>query len=83
MAARRVKGAKNEDFLDVRLLTPANVAYILHTTPRRVRRMVEAGEIPSVVVGKKSYRIRMRDLEEWMAENMMFKSPSGKIGRFG
>lgn len=46
------------------LLTGANVAELLGTTPRTVRHYAEVGRLPRVVLGRRSTRYRLADVLE-------------------
>lgn len=49
-----------------RLLTVAEVAEVLRVSNMTVYRLIKAGELPALRVGK-NYRIRERDLEAYLA----------------
>jgi excisionase family DNA binding protein len=48
------------------LLTPEEVAGILGLSPFTVRRLLRQGELPGRKVGKRQWRIRRVDLEEYL-----------------
>ena len=48
------------------LLTVAEVAQVLRVSNMTVYRLIKAGELPALRVGK-NYRIRERDLEAYLA----------------
>lgn len=48
------------------LLTVAEVAGVLRVSSMTVYRLIKAGEIPALRIGK-NYRIRERDLETYLA----------------
>ena len=48
------------------LLTVAEVAEVLRVSNMTVYRLIKAGELPALRVGK-NYRIRERDLEDYLA----------------
>ena len=49
-----------------RFMTVAEVAQLMRVTTMTVYRLIKAGELPSVRVGK-SYRIREDDLDRYLA----------------
>lgn len=48
------------------LLTATEVGEILSVHPDTVRRMVRQGEFCAVEIGKREFRIRKSDLDEWL-----------------
>src|SRR5436309_2147545 len=56
------------------LLTPEEAARILGLSPFTVRRLLREGELPGRKVGKRQWRIRRVDLEEYLGAS----STSGK-----
>ena len=49
-----------------RFLTPAEVADMLRVSTMTVYRLIKAGDIPALKVGK-SYRLREDDVDRWIA----------------
>jgi len=49
-----------------RFLTPAEVADMLRVSTMTVYRLIKAGDIPALKVGK-SYRLREEDVDRWIA----------------
>ena len=49
-----------------RFLTPAEVADMLRVSTMTVYRLIKAGDIPALKVGK-SYRMREEDVDRWIA----------------
>jgi excisionase family DNA binding protein len=60
----------------VRLLTPSEVADALVTTPRNVRRLRSEGRLPSVVLGRRSVRYRLADVQAFIQSCMNGESPA-------
>jgi excisionase family DNA binding protein len=54
-------------FARARLLTVAEVAEMLRVSNMTVYRLLKAGELPSVRIGK-SFRVREDDLDAYLAE---------------
>jgi excisionase family DNA binding protein len=54
-------------FARARLLTVAEVAELLRVSNMTVYRLLKAGELPSVRIGK-SFRVREEDLDAYLAE---------------
>ena len=54
-------------FARARLLTVAEVAELLRVSNMTVYRLLKAGELPSVRIGK-SFRVREDDLDAYLAE---------------
>ena len=59
-------GEQRGDGLAGPLLTVAEVADVLRVSNMTVYRLIKAGDIPALRVGK-NYRIRERDLEAYLA----------------
>ena len=49
-----------------RFLTPAEVADMLRVSTMTVYRLIKAGDIPALKVGK-SYRLREDDVDRWIS----------------
>ena len=49
-----------------RFLTPAEVADMLRVSTMTVYRLIKAGDMPALKVGK-SYRLREDDVDRWIA----------------
>jgi excisionase family DNA binding protein len=56
-----------QSFTRARLLTVAEVASHLRVSTMTVYRLLKAGELPSVRIGK-SFRVREDDLDAYLAE---------------
>ncbi len=56
-----------QSFTRARLLTVAEVAAHLRVSTMTVYRLLKAGELPSVRIGK-SFRVREDDLDAYLAE---------------
>ena len=59
--------ADPQAFVTGRLLTVAEVSAAMRVSNMTVYRLIKAGELPAVRVGK-NYRIRERDLEEFLVD---------------
>ena len=57
--------ADPQTFVTGRLLTVSEVADAMRVSNMTVYRLIKAGELPAVRVGK-NYRIRQRDLESFL-----------------
>jgi len=55
------------DLSDVRFLTVAEVADMMRVSTMTVYRLVKAGDLPAVRIGK-SYRVREDDLDAYLAK---------------
>ena len=51
------------------LLTPEEAARVLGLSPFTVRRLLREGELPGRKVGKRQWRIRSVDLEEYLGSS--------------
>lgn len=56
-------------------LTTEEVLGWLKVTPRTIYRLIRAGELPAVRVGRQ-WRFRRSDLENWLARNATSSEPS-------
>jgi excisionase family DNA binding protein len=56
-----------QPFMPGGLLTVAEVAAVMRVSNMTVYRLIKAGELPAVRVGK-NYRIRERDLEAFLSD---------------
>lgn len=52
--------------MNEKLLTPIEVQQLLHISKSTLYRLIRSGQLPSVRVGS-AYRIRMSELEEYLA----------------
>jgi excisionase family DNA binding protein len=57
------------------LLTADEVAHILGLSPFTVRRLLREGELPGRKVGKRQWRIRRVDLEEYLSASVVSNKP--------
>src|SRR5262245_46032195 len=64
-----------EEMIDL-LLTPDEVARILGLSPFTVRRLLRQGDLPGRKVGKRQWRIRRVDLEEYLGASSTFDGSS-------
>ena len=59
--------SKRRPFVGDRLLTVSEVAATMRVSNMTVYRLIQAGEIPAVRVGK-SYRLREDDIDKYLAD---------------
>ncbi len=61
----------------IALLTIREVADRLHICPRQVRRIIDSGKLPIVIIGPKTHRFRQDDVYRYMEENeISIKDPA-------
>jgi excisionase family DNA binding protein len=63
------------------LMTPEEAARILGLSPYTVRRLLREGELPGRKVGKRQWRIRRVDLEEYLATPSASQQPNNTASR--
>lgn len=65
MDVTRIKTTAMEDTILPAFLTTEEVLSCLKVTPRTIYRLIRAGELPAVRVGRQ-WRFRRADLENWL-----------------
>lgn len=64
MERQRAQGAVGEGAHPPQYVRVARAAEILDCTPRTVYRMIRDGDLPAIVVGQRSLRISLADLDQ-------------------
>jgi len=67
----------DRNFDQIRLLTLAEAARLLHVSTRTVQRMIRANNLPALKVGGQ-WRIRESQLTEWIERREGSGRPSGQ-----
>ncbi len=58
-----------EDYLSEEYMTPDEVAKIMRVSRNQVTEMINGGELPAIRFGKKLWRIRKTDLQNYLSRN--------------
>ena len=58
---------------NIELLTIEKVSEILHISKQKVNALIKRGDLPAIVIGPRSRRIAVADLENYLKNSVLYK----------